>query len=181
MKDIAVFLVVLLFSFPVEMQAQHSHSRSLYGSQIMFHGAVGVSAGQENFIGAPKLGGYMDFSLHEKKSPKFGFHTFSAYAGAEVSLFVFFAGTFSASAMCGVKAGPVTLDNSVSAATAVDSDGETTYSWRTWNPKLGLMIGPVWLKAGPSYVIGGKVEMGNWMKVHGTHFNADLLYIFPHG
>jgi hypothetical protein len=169
------FRIALLFSFLFSSGMDAQHARFFDGMLL----GVGVSAGQENFMGLPKLAAYKDFSLTPDKRgrTKYGFRTCSAYAGADAALFVFFAGAFSASATCGFAVGPFTIDNSFATTTTLNADGDRVYSYRTYNPKIGVNIGPVWLKAGPSYVIGGKVEMGNWCRIGSTYFNFEILYL----
>ncbi len=142
--------------------------------------AVGLSVGQETFIGLPKLSAYKEFPLSSKKNQKakYGFRTYSIYAGVEASLFVVFAGVFTASANVGFAAGPVTLDNSLAFTRVSDPEGDNS-NYSTYNPKLGLMIRPVWLKAGPSFVINGNPDWGKWMKVNGRCYNVELHYFFP--
>jgi hypothetical protein len=153
-------------------------NRSGLFKDVLF--AVGLSAGQETFIGLPKLSAYKAFPLLSKnnKSPKYGFHRYSIYAGADVSTFVFFAGVFTASGNVGFVAGPVTLDNSL-AFTVVSSPESENSNYSTCNPKLGLIIGPIWLKAGPSFAVHGNPDWGNWMKKNGTCYNVELHYLFP--
>jgi hypothetical protein len=144
---------------------------------------VGISAGRETFIGLPKLGAYKEFSLlsqrplHGRKQFS-GFGNCSFYAGAEASIFVIFAGVFSVSADAGFAFGPLTIDNSLTRSVIVSPDGGENSYYTTCNPKLGLNIGPVWLKAGPSYAVGkSDAAMGNWLKKGNNHYNVELLYI----
>lgn len=141
---------------------------------------AGVSAGQETFIGAPKLGAYKEFAISKGRSgtPKFGFSKASVYVGAETSLFVFFAGVISISANAGFNLAFVTIDNSIT-RTLVSSPDNVKYSYTTYNPKLGIHIGPIWLKSGPSFALKQSEQMDGWLKLNGIHYNFELLFMFP--
>jgi hypothetical protein len=175
MKFHSVLLFILLLSFQLKGQ---KNTRGGFFDDVIF--SVGVSAGQETFIGLPKLSAYKEFPLLSKnqKSPSCGFHPYSIYIGADVSTFVLFAGVFTASANVGVAVGPVTLDNSVAFTVMSSPEGENS-NYSTCNPKLGLMVGPVWLKAGPSFALSGNPDWGRWMKKNGTCYNVELHYLFP--
>jgi hypothetical protein len=146
--------------------------------------AVGISAGQETFIGFPKLGAYKEFSLTPKAQPLHGRKQFSGfgkcsfYVGAEASMLVFFAGAFTISADAGFALGPVTIDNSLTRTVFASPVGDRNSYSTTYNPKLGLNIGPVWLKAGPSFKLGkSDSPMGNWLTIGNNPYNVELLYI----
>lgn len=175
MKFHLVLLSLFLLSFQLKGQG---NNRGGFFDDVIF--SVGVSAGQETFIGLPKLSAYKALSLSSKnhKSSKYGFPAYSIYAGADVSTFVLFAGVFTASANTGFAIGPLTLDNSL-AFTLVTSPESENSNYSTYNPKLGVMVGPVWLKAGPSFALSGNTDWGNWMKKNRTCYNVELHYLFP--
>jgi hypothetical protein len=142
------------------------------------HFAVGIAAGQETFFGAPKFGFYALFPAFQKeaKSPKYGFKSGSFYAGVEGSLFVVFIGIFSVSGTCGLVMNRFTLDHALTCTLVSDpSSNNTTYA--TSNPKLGVQLGPVWLKAGPSFLLRGPADWGDWMLVGNVRLNVDLVWV----
>lgn len=148
--------------------------RAKRGSWI---GSAGITAGQEYFISFPKLSCLREFPLTRNR-PKYGFSNFSFYAGVEGSMFVMYAGVFGISANVGVAIGPFTVDNSITRTAIVGPSGERPGNYTTYNPKLGLNIGPIWLKAGPSILMDGN-GIEDWAKINNRYYNFEVLYIFP--
>lgn len=135
---------------------------SFFFDNLIF--VAGVSAGQETFIGAPKLGVFKEFAFSKGRygSPKFGFSQGAFYVGAETSIFIFFAGVISISANAGFNFGPLTIDNSIT-RTLVSSPNDYKYSYTSYNPKFGIHVGPIWLKSGPSFALKQAEQMDGWM------------------
>ncbi len=140
-------------------------------------GAAGISVGQESFIGLPKLYGLGEFRIAGKQ-PDYGFANLSLYGGGELSLFGFHALALGISANTGVAVGPFTIDNSITYTIRRGPSGEKPGNYTTYNPKLGLNIGPIWLKAGPSILLDGK-GIEDWTKINNRYYNFEVLYIFP--
>mgnify|MGYP000270931559 CR=1 FL=1 len=147
-----------------------------FGSDLIV--SVGGSAGHEAFIGAPKMGFYKPWAIKGKgqRPSRNGFYPVSFYAGSETSLFVLFAGTFSISATTGFNAEWFTLDGSVSRTSVASPDGDVVSRFTTFNPKLGLAIRKVWIKAGPCYFINGE-PWENWVNINGIPFNFEVRYV----
>ncbi len=140
---------------------------------------VGVSAGQETFIGLPKIALYKHIPLTQKwNKNKFGYKPLSIYFGPEASIFGFYALILSVSGSAGISLGPVTIDNSLTYSAMFEPSGER-YDYPSYNPKVGLRIGPVWLKAG-RFVEFNPIRKGvdEWLKYEGIKYNFELLYIF---
>lgn len=169
----------LFEQYPEVINEEYTTSSNYYKpQQTKWLNSAGVSAGQETFIGA-KLGVYREFSLVRDRRDDRNFRKFSLYAGPEASLFVFFAGVFSFSATGGVALGPFTLDNAVTYTTFVSPNGHAGQDYGSLNPKIGLQLGPVWLKAGPSYLISGSTIWGDYrfLEINEQPWNFEIRYI----
>ncbi len=180
------FLLIFQFLIFVEsvfgqlnsLQEEALYIPHLHYQQSRFVFSIGASTGQETFIGLPKGGIYYEFlsQLNRTASRQYGFNSKAFYGGVEGSIFVIFAGVFSLSPNLGIKYGPLTVDNTVS-ITLVTSPENNSTTYTSYNPKLGAEIGPVRLKAGPSFRISGENEFGKFMHIGSTAFNVELTYL----
>lgn len=102
------------------------------------------------------------------------------YGGGEVSFFYFFLGELSVSANAGIAFGSFTIDNNITSAMIFGFAHEGSFAryYHTCNPKIGIIIGPMWLKAGPSFLLSGEPAFPEMMKINGRSFNFELLYTF---
>ncbi len=140
--------------------------------------SVGVSAGRETFIGLPKFGVYKQFPMRytKCKGPQLGFRSPAIYAGVDGSLFVFFAGAFSVGPTLGYGHGPFSVDNSLTITLITSPEGANEKNW-SYNPKVGVNIGPIWIKAGPSFQLYTETSWGNWVQIGNVSMNFELLYL----
>lgn len=157
------------------------------------HGFVGVGLGQEHLLSLPKVSAIYSLGFKQNRRFKFrssrlpfsGIHDLPENGllfGTEVSMFVLFAGTFSTSALIGIKSGPVTAETSITRQFLASPDGDIVARQSTLNPKLGVKMGPIWLKTGPSFLLGSEDVygsiFGDFLKIGGTAFNVELSYQF---
>ena len=141
-------------------------------------GHIGLSFGQETLIGLPKLGGICRLNFKRAQSiENRPFKGSSFYVGADLSMFVLFAGAFSSGIQAGFKFGPITIDNSFSRLSLMSPESDIVARQTTYNPKIGLVIGPAWLKFGPSYIIKGDNILRDGFGMNNFPFNAELCYI----
>lgn len=140
--------------------------------------SVGASVGRETFIGLPKFGFYKQFPVHYArcKGPQLGFRAPAFYAGIDGSLFVFFAGAFSVGPTLGYGHGPFSIDNSLSFTLITSPESANEKNW-SYNPKVGLNIGPVWIKAGPCFPLHTETSWGDWVQIGNVSMNFELLYL----
>ncbi len=154
-----------------------------YIDNLKFVGSVGIGIGQENFVSLPKLSAYASYNfLNNKEGANQELQNCNIYFGLEASMFVFFAGAFSISGTAGLKAGPVTLDCALTRLWLSDSEGDIVGRQTTLNPKIGGMIGPVWIKAGPSFLLTDEnvvsETFGNFMRIDNYYINVEVNYFF---
>ncbi len=141
-------------------------------------GHIGVSFGQETLIGLPKLGGICRLNFNRTKSiENRPFKGNSFYVGADLSMLVFFAGAFNTGVQAGFKFGPITIDNSFSQLSLMSPESDIVARQTSYNPKIGLVIGPAWLKFGPSYIIKGDNILRDGFGMNNFPFNAELCYV----
>lgn len=149
--------------------------------KTQFVGTMGLGVGQENLVSLPKLSGFASFKLGNRSISNHGnFQKNSFYLGAEASIVVFFAGAVSISGTTGLKTGPLSFDCSLTRLWLANPDGDVVARQTTLNPKIGIMMGPVWLKAGPSFLltdydIFGE-SFGNFMHIGNIACNLELNY-----
>jgi len=144
--------------------------------------SIGVSAGHETVISAPRLGAIFAIPFEGQTGyarNKASLGRFSFYTGVEASIFVFFAGTFGISGNAGLKIGPFTIDNSFTHTIVAGPSGES-HNYSSLNPKVGLKLGPIWIKAGPCYRLRGNFELDKWVQIGSIPFNFDILYNTDH-
>jgi len=165
MKTPILFFLVLLFHLEAKSTPWKIVQRqpSRFENGMMF--SVGLSAGQETFIGFPKFGAYKQFPIHYArcKGPQLGFRHPAIYAGVDGSLFVFFAGAFSVGPTIGYGHGPFSIDNSLTFTLITQPESVNEKNW-SYNPKIGINIGPVWLKAGPSFSLYAESDWDGWVQ-----------------
>lgn len=140
--------------------------------------SVGISAGRETFIGLPKFGAYRQFPIPYTrcKGPKLGFRQPVVYAGIDGSLFVFFAGAYSVGPTLGYGHGPFSIDNSLTITWITAPESQTEKNW-SYNPKVGVNVGPVWIKAGPSFPLYTETSWADWVQIGNVSMNFELLYL----
>ena len=143
--------------------------------QTKWECVVGIAAGQETIAALPKVGLYRKFDYGRARS-RFARGNKYFYAGGEVSTFVFFAGTFTGGLNAGVRYRFITLDNSISGTAISSPESEIVGKYCTYNPKFGIWLGPVWIKAGPSFLVSGQSYWGTFVDVGDTPFNVELLF-----
>jgi len=148
---------------------------------LKFIGSVGIGIGQENFVSLPKLSAYASYNLlNNIDSTDHNLQKCNIYLGAEVSMFVFFAGAFSISGTAGLQTGPITLDCAITRLWLSDAEGDIAGRQTTLNPKIGGMIGPIWIKAGPSFLLTNEnvvsETFGNFMRIGDYYMNVEVNY-----
>lgn len=141
-------------------------------------GAAGIAIGQEHFAAVKgSIIKPINFGYRPRYYPKYGFYKHGAYASLEGSMFGMFAIWAGLGVNIGYNLGPLTLDNSV---TAWGIAGENaSFGIVTYNPKVGIRVGPVWLKSGPSFLLAGEEFIDNYLKIGRYNMNFELLYIIP--
>jgi len=72
----------------------------------------------------------------------------------------------------------ITIDNSIT-IWAIVGYSPGSGNWKSiYNPKLGIYLGPVWVKAGPSFTVSQKKEFAfDVIKINNTNFNFEVSYI----
>jgi len=104
----------------------------------------------------------------------------SFYIGSEVSIAVVFAGAISISGTTGFKIGRFTTDCSLTRLWLANPSGDVVSRQTTLNPKFGFMIGPIWVKTGPSFLITNEnifgESFGNFLHIGQIPFNIELNY-----
>jgi hypothetical protein len=169
----SVLLALILCGNVLTGQSQARNRKANGG----WSGTIGASIGQETFIGAPKLGIYREFVWKHGSFGK-GYKHSALYAGAEVSALAWIGtGVYTIGINAGVRHQSLTLDNSLSHTMVTDADLRTFASYNTWNPKVGYQLGPVWLKAGPSFWLSGNAGWGTWMKLGSIPVNLEVHYV----
>lgn len=148
---------------------------------LKFIGSVGIEIGQENFVSLPKFSAYASYNLlNNKDSASDNLEKGCVYFGVEGSMFVFFAGAFSVSGTTGFQAGRLTLDCALTRLWLSDADGYSVGRQTTLNPKIGVMFGPVWIKAGPSLLLTNddfiSETLGNFMRIGNNYINVEVNY-----
>lgn len=148
---------------------------------LKFIGSVGIEIGQENFVSLPKFSAYASYNLlNNKDSTSDNLEKGCVYFGVEGSMFVFFAGAFSVSGTTGFQAGRLTLDCALTRLWLSDADGYSVGRQTTLNPKIGVMFGPVWIKAGPSLLLTNddfiSETLGNFMRIGNNYINVEVNY-----
>ncbi len=137
----------------------------------------GLAIGQETFIATPRAGILGEFAIirRNRNAKMWNFHRFSIYGGAEGSIFGLFVFGGSAAAVGGIKMSVFTLDINASVSGFALNDAKFGYS--TYNPKLGLVLGPVWLKVGPSFQFNGNREpvWEDFVTQKGQAYNVEIL------
>jgi len=140
-------------------------------------GFTGTSYGTETLIGAPKIGGFFRYNFQTTTTYNYPFSGNSLYIGLETSMCILFAGAFSAGINGGVKMGPFTLDHSISKLWLINPDGNTVGSQKSYNPKIGFVMGHFWLKAGPAYILSGDYMLRDRFGLKHPPFNIELLFL----
>lgn len=172
---------LLLLGFILNIHATTFGQSTDVHDNLKFIGSVGIGIGQENFVSLPKLGAYASYNLpNNKDTTSHNLQKCNIYLGAEVSMFVFFAGAFSISGTAGLQTGPITLDCAITRLWLSDAEGDIAGRQTTLNPKIGGMIGPIWIKAGPSFLLTNEnvvsETFGNFMRIGDYYMNVEVNY-----
>ncbi|MBK7129902.1 MAG: hypothetical protein IPM74_04640 [Crocinitomicaceae bacterium] len=180
-----IVLIYLMALFNINGLAEENIFNSRIKQSIKPHLYMGLALGRETFISMflPKIGvmGTVSFGK-QKKNSSFGvdFPKYGMYGAADLTIFGLFQVALSMTTWVGFKIGPLTIDNSIAFVRGFP-DGKKVnddFYLRTINPKIGLKIGIVWLKFGPSYTISGKWDqLDNWFKIKNNFFNFDLNFV----
>lgn len=154
--------------------------RLQHNSNIDWAGTLGVAMGGENLLSVPKLSGYGSLPFGKRRKSHRNFSRNAFYFGSEVSLLVFFGGAFSIAAVTGIKAGPITLDCNINRMILSNPNGDIVGRQSTINPKFGCMLGPVWLKVGPSFLLTDTPIWtditGGFMQIKDTPLNIEVVF-----
>ncbi len=130
-----------------------TYSPPFFGpSQSKWLGSMLLAFGHENSA-AGRFSAFREFPLSRGSQPRYGFRKCAFYAGPEVGICLLYPGLFSTSATTGFALGPVTIDNSLTYTAFVFPKQGTIKDFGSWNPKLGIQLGPCWMKAGPCFPI----------------------------
>lgn len=150
-------------------------------------GTLGFGVGQEYFFGLKgSLIKPFSFVKNRGKSriltnnvnKHSGFYPLGGYVSIDPNMFVFFAGWVGVGLNVGVSLPFVTVDNSIVVWAISGPSGEEGYGRVTYNPKIGVYVGPVWFKVGPSFILAQKKEFApDLIKINDTNFNFELSYI----
>ncbi len=173
-------LILLLLLLPVTACAwQETGKKRMPQLSNDFMISTGVSVGQETFIGFPKVSAYKQFPFTKRYSNYLqpGFGNGAVYVGVDASVFVVFVGVLSVGPTVGYGYKCFSVDNSVTYTAYESGDGELVEEYWTCNPKLGINIGPVWLKAGPSFQLTPTHSGMNMLPIGNTSMNVELLYL----
>ncbi|MCR9172147.1 MAG: hypothetical protein NXI10_06630 [bacterium] len=153
-------------------------------SNVNIVGQIGIAAGQEHFISAPKGGVFLDTGGEYPRHLKMrnldwdSFSDVGFHAGPQLSMFILFGGWFSYGVQGGISVKPFTFDVSITRTTILNPDSDVVGRDNTINPKLGIFVGPVWVQCGPSFAMNGKGEnLNNIIRLNGQPFNFELSYI----
>ncbi len=178
---LSLLLVPVLFSqqgssanassrpYPIPGLGNNGFARDIFGS-------MGIFAGQEHFIALKgSLIKPINFGYRWRQAPKYGFYPHGAYASLEGSLFGLFALWGGAGINIGYNIGPVTIDNSLTAWGIIGENN--SFGLTSYNPKIGLHFGPVWLKAGPSFRLSKHDFIENFLCTGDYHLNFELSFL----
>lgn len=183
----AVFSFGQLNSFEayedIDEHIQLSLSNQSSTSYVVF--TLGAQVGQENFFG---LKGSILFPYYFSKessknkysrkwSSKSGkFEKPCLYAGLDLSAMGLFAVWFSAGINAGISLKYFTLDNNI-AFFGIAGPENQFGNHTTYNPKIGVLIGPVWIKAGPSFLINPSQAEVNPIHWKGQALNVEFTIV----
>ncbi|MSQ79850.1 MAG: hypothetical protein EXR21_09300 [Flavobacteriaceae bacterium] len=164
----------ITYTEPVKIQDKYSRVKPVF--------YVGVAVGKETFVSIlmPKFGvlGYKDIGrIGYIKSGDMSKYAF--YGAADITLFGLFQPVLTITGYVGFKIGSITIDNSL-AFLNVFPDGKWLKDKHqfTYNPKIGLKVGSIWVKVGPSFMLEPKYGLlDDWMKLGNNYYNFDLNFI----
>ncbi len=185
MKKILPIIAISLFTIThanAQMGPGYSLSKKRYGLKLKsldkkfgLMGYMGVGFGREYLISAPKIAVLGMFQIRKKSLKKtYCFSGSSIYVGLETSMLVYFGGAFGVGANAGIKIGPITLDGSLSKLSLSSPSSEIVARQQTFNPKIGLVLGDAWLKAGPSYLLNGTDILSSFLGGKEFRFNIEI-------
>ena len=117
----------------------------------------------------------------KSRHAKYGFYPFGSYVGLDFNAMGLAAAWLSIGTTIGLSFPFFTLDNSLTFSGWTGPDGGYQNGGHiSWNPKLGLRIGPVWLKSGPSLILGTTTIDENWLKFNQYNLNFELSFYIDH-
>jgi len=152
---------------------------------------IGLAAGKETFISGffPKLGILQSINIGKREfNPVYEYNSeknnnyfkykdmpkYSFYGGADITFFGFFSAVLTFSGYTGFKIGIFTIDNSIAYLTTFPK-----YQL-TYNSKIGIKLGPIWVKSGPSFILKNTYAISDsWMKFNNNYYNFDLNISIP--
>lgn len=176
MKNTFKIILIVLFIYGFIHKAESQEKTENFFDKYMYTGvAVGPETGISAFL--PKIG-YYNF----KESGNF-----ETYFGAEASFWVIQWPMLSADILYGIKKNLFTFDTSLGVlwlpkATYVKTTPHRTHI--TLNPKIGIRLGKVWIKAGPgvflykNYIREESAPILNLVRIGSVHYNFEILYKF---
>lgn len=167
----------------VNGQMNLSSSKQENSSNVIF--TLGAQVGQENFFG---LKGSILFPYYfSKESSRYKFSRKwnsnngkfdkpCIYSGLDLSAMGLFAVWFSAGINAGISLKYITLDNNI-AFFGIAGPENQFGNHTTYNPKIGVLIGPVWIKAGPSFLINPSQAEVNPIHWKGQALNVEFTIV----
>jgi len=161
------------------LEVQHNKSKTAPINDFIenLFPVCGLTAGQETIFGI-KYSMIKPFSFIETtEKPKYGFYPKGAYVGLDLNGFMFFGIWGGIGINTGLSLGAFTLDNSINYLILLPPLDTHVRSQTTLNPKLGVHYKGVWLKAGPSFLIGKNSVIPDWVKIKGYNINFEINYI----
>jgi len=173
-KNIFCLLIILF----IDNSNALCQKRGFDTNRLGFAYTAGLSLGQETIIGLPKFGGLASYNLSNNKYKRFGgFYKSSIYFGSEVSLFAIVAGAWSISGIAGINLNRFTFESSITRLGISSPDGNVKERETNLNLKLGVILGPVWIRVGPSYFHNESIWQTNFddfLSINGTYMNIDV-------
>ncbi|MFY0644892.1 MAG: hypothetical protein JXR19_10535 [Bacteroidia bacterium] len=134
----------------------------------------GFGIGQEYWYGV-NLSFIQQFPLTTQTYFKrhYGFRPVALYTGLDINFFGHFAFWAGAGINVGIALGPLTIDNSLSTWGIIGPDRKS-FSQKLYNPKIGIHIGRVWLKAGPSFLLSDERWSEDQLKLGKYNMNISV-------
>ncbi len=140
-------------------------------------GTGGIGIGQEYWYGV-QGSVVMQFRLSKKDYFKryYGFYPVAAYTSIDLNCMGLFAVWGGVGINGGIALGHFTLDNSLSRWGILGPDGQD-FGQTLYNPKIGVHIGRVWIKAGPSILLSEERWKEDQLKLGEMNMNISISYI----
>jgi hypothetical protein len=164
-------------------QIETNRSAENKTSNVVF--AIGAQVGQENFFGVKGSILFPYYFSKESSKNKYSrkwssnkgkFDKPCLYTGLDLSAMGLFAVWFSAGINAGISLKHITLDNNIAFFGLAGPDNQFG-NHLTYNPKFGILIGPVWIKAGPSFLLNPSQAEVNPIRLKNQAFNVEFTII----